>query len=182
MKSLPFTLHPFYSVSEHAPDIRITGRISRDYQTLAICYELAGEFAALDLPGLSEHPERRNFLWEETCFELFVKKTDSVGYWEINLSPAGHWNIFRFDKYRKGMREEMEIAAPTVHVDDINPGVRKVSTDIHLDGIITAIQPIRVAVSAIIKTIAGQISCWALTHPSPGPDFHHRDSFAIRLK
>ena len=183
MKRHPFTLHPFISVSQNTPNIRLTGCISRASQTIAICYELSGEFASLDWPAFAEHPERRNFLWEKTCFELFVKKKDSKGYWEINLSPAGHWNIFWFDVYRKGMREEMEIAAPIIHVDvdDNHPGVRKVSTDIHLEGIITAGQPIRVAVSAIIKTIRGKIYYWALTHPGPGPDFHHREGFLLKL-
>ncbi|MFZ2631092.1 MAG: DOMON-like domain-containing protein [Desulfosalsimonadaceae bacterium] len=181
MKGHPFTLHPFHPAAENPPDIRITGRISRDSGTLAICYRLSGECMAIDLPGLSGHPVRKDFLWRETCLELFVRETDAEAYREINLSPAGHWNIYRFDGYRKGMREEMGIAVPTVHVDGKIPGVMEVSTRIHLEGIIPSHQPIRAAVSTVVKTVTGQISYWALTHPGPEPDFHHRDSFAIRL-
>jgi hypothetical protein len=37
------------------------------------------------------------------------------------------------------------------------------------------------AVSAVIKTRRGEVTLWALTHPGPEADFHHRDSFIIKL-
>ncbi|RJP91601.1 MAG: hypothetical protein C4518_07770 [Desulfobacteraceae bacterium] len=181
MNSHPFTLHPFHSVSADTPDISITGHISRTAQILGICYQLAGDCTALDLPDLAEQPLRKDLLWQETCFELFVRKSHSKGYWEINLSPAGHWNIYRFDGYRAGMRVETETSAPLVQSDEQNPGVRKISAMIRLDGLMTAIQPIRVAISTVIKTLTGQISYWALAHPGPGPDFHHRKGFLLTL-
>ncbi len=177
-----FTLHPFYGAIHNPPHIRITGQVSKTLQSLAIGYQLAGELTAIHLPESSEHPERRDCLWKGTCFELFVKKTDSEGYREINLSPAGYWNIYRFDKYRKGMQEETGVAAPRIRVGIKNEGILKISTDIHLDAITALYQPIQVAVSAVIQTVTGQLSYWALTHPGPEPDFHHKDSFVIRLE
>src|SRR4030042_7193941 len=35
----------------------------------------------------------------------------SERYWEFNLSPAGHWNVYRFASYRKEMREEPAFAS-----------------------------------------------------------------------
>ena len=44
-------------------------------------------------------PRRRDRLWEETCLELFLGEEGSERYWEFNLSPAGHWNVYRFEFY-----------------------------------------------------------------------------------
>jgi hypothetical protein len=182
-----FTLHPFHGDAEDAPDIQITGSIARRPETLAINYQITGKCAALNLPEVTGIPERRDFLWKATCFELFIKEMDTEGYLEINLSPAGHWNIYRFDGYRTGMREEMRIAAPAIHVDDRKPDVWNISTEIHINKIMATsqpIQPILAAVSVVVKTLAGHLSYWALTHPGPElePDFHHRDGFVIRLE
>jgi hypothetical protein len=179
-----FILRPFHGDAENAPNIQITGCIARGAEAIAINYQIAGKCAALDLPEVTGVRERRNFLWKATCFELFIKEMDAEEYLEINLSPAGHWNIYRFDGYRTGMREEMRIVAPAVHVDDKKPDAWNISTEIHINSILTAslpIQPIQVAVSVVIKTVMGHISHWALTHPGVEPDFHHRDNFVIRL-
>jgi len=176
-----FTLRPFCEDAENTPDIRITGSIARGLETLAINYQIAGKYAALDLPETASVPERRDFLWKASCFELFIKEMDAEGYLEINLSPAGHWNIYRFDGYRKGMREEWRIDAPVVHVDDGMPDIWTISTEIHTGNIMPAIRPMQAAVSAVFKTVTGRLSYWALTHPCAEPDFHHRGGFVIRL-
>ena len=67
---------------------------------------LRGKLAELVIPGPAARPARRHGLWEETCFEFFLGVKDAPGYWEFNLSPAGHWNVYRFAGYRQGMAEE----------------------------------------------------------------------------
>jgi len=177
-----FTLRPFQEDTEDPPNIQITGSIARGPESLAINYQITGKCTALDLPKMTDVPERRDFLWKATCFELFLKEADAEEYLEINLSPAGHWNIYRFDGYRAGMREELGIAAPAVHVDDRKPDIWNISTEIHINRIMAASQPVQAAVSVVVKTVMGHLSYWALTHPGVEPDFHHRDSFAIRLE
>ncbi|MBI1251562.1 MAG: hypothetical protein GC189_08835 [Alphaproteobacteria bacterium] len=41
--------------------------------------------------------------------------------------------------------------------------------------------PWRVGLSAVIETIDGGKSYWAIAHPSERPDFHHSDSFVCEL-
>ena len=59
----------------------------------------------------ADMPARRDRLWEETCFEFFLAVKNSPRYWEFNLSPAGHWNVYRFADYRQGMQEEPAFAS-----------------------------------------------------------------------
>jgi hypothetical protein len=39
----------------------------------------------------------------------------------------------------------------------------------------------RLGLSAVIETVDGFFSYWALAHPSDKPDFHHPDSFILEL-
>lgn len=186
MTSPSFTLQPFHGPGGPEPDIlpaiRIDVHISRASRLLTIGYEVAGDTTAVDLPPLFGQPERRAFLWKETCFELFFRTADSNGYWEVNLSPAGHWNLYRFEGYREGMREEEKAAAPLIHVDAGTPGIFRLSAELRLKGFMEADQPLHAGVSAVIKTRSGQVSYWALNHPGPQPDFHHPDGFAVHLE
>lgn len=42
---------------------------------------------------------RADFLWEQTCFECFFD-FGGDGYFELNFSPKGAYNLYRFDAYR----------------------------------------------------------------------------------
>jgi hypothetical protein len=37
-----------------------------------------------------------------------------------------------------------------------------------------------IGLSAVIETVGGAKSWWALNHPSDKPDFHHPESFALK--
>jgi tetratricopeptide (TPR) repeat protein len=97
-----------------------------------------------------------------------------------NLSPSGDWNVYRFTSYRQGMREEPAFMTLPFRIKSESYALR-LSLELGLDEIILADQALEVAVSAVIKSIDGAMSYWALNHPAPQPDFHRRDSFIIRL-
>jgi hypothetical protein len=141
---------------------------------------LIGPLAALVIPVPVGNPVRKNALWEETCFEFFLGGKDSDRYWEFNLSPAGHWNVYCFASYRQGMQEEPAFTSLPLSVQS-QPDVLRLSTEVDLEKLIPAEQVLNVAISAVIKTMHGGITYWALTHPGPQPDFHRRDSFIIEL-
>jgi hypothetical protein len=179
MNSRSFFLKPFPS-SGPVPGIKIKGGIERRSNVLTVCYELLGPLAELGLPAPSEKPARRGALWEETCFEFFIAAKNSGQYWEFNLSPAGHWNIYRFEAYRQGMREEPDITSLPFSIER-KPDSFRLSLEFDLDKIIPADQALHAAVSAVLKPINGELTYWALTHPGPQADFHRRDSFIIEL-
>ena len=116
MNSASFRLDPFPG-EDALTRIAITGSIDRSKNGLALRFLLTGEISQIEIPALSDAPERKNGLWEQTCFELFLAPKGSRIYWECNLSPAGDWNVYHFSDYRQGMREETAVASLPFRVD-----------------------------------------------------------------
>ena len=100
------------------PSIAITGNISRHGHALGICYELRGDFGEVVMSPQANRPDRRHGLWEATCFELFLAPKNSPRYWEFNLSPDGHWNVYNFQAYRQGMQEDRAFASLPCNVQN----------------------------------------------------------------
>lgn len=169
-----FELQPF--PNETAPDLTIAGTISRQANGLTLCYEVSGDVDAIAIPQPA-NPMRKHELWQETCFEFFIGLPDSPQYWEFNLSPAGHWNVYRFEDYRQGMQEESAIVALPFTVTE--PLKLEVSLD--LSAIVKADQALEIAVTTVIKTHEQEISYWALLHAGLEADFHRRESFVIEV-
>ncbi len=175
-----FFLRPLPSASP-LPDLRrITGTIARHSNTLAIEYALLGQMEGLEIPEPDGMPVRKRGLWKETCLEFFLAAEKSNRYWEFNLSPAGHWNVYRFAGYRRGMQEEMAYTTLSFRVQKQSDSLL-LALEVDLDKIVQAGQPLDVAISAVIKPNQGEMTYWALTHLGPQADFHRRDSFIIEL-
>ena len=177
MTNYEFSLKPFRSEKELNPR-RVTGRVSEKDGRLNFNIKILGSLTGLAIPLHESAPERRNRLWEETCFEFFLVLPGDGRYWEFNLSPAGHWNVFCFEKYRQGMQEE---AAVHCLPFSIRKDWNMVSLSLGFD--LTLLIPLqthfKMAVSSVLQEQTGQTTFWALSHPAANPDFHHRDSFLI---
>ena len=119
-------------------------------------------------------------MWEETCFELFLGAAESDAYWELNLSPAGDWNVYRFTRYREGMREETAITSLPFDVRR-DPGTLLLTAEIGIGKIVPAGKVLAGTVAVVIRTSDGGKSHWAPIHPASRPDFHRRDGFALIL-
>jgi hypothetical protein len=132
------------------------------------------------IPAPADTRVRKNALWEETCFEFFLGMKNADHYWEFNLSPAGHWNVYRFKTYRQRMQEEQAFTSLPFSVR-IRPDALRLSLKLDLDKIVPADQALKIGISTVIKTINSEITYWALTDPGPRADFHRRDSFIIEL-
>ena len=179
MNLLNFSLKPFRE-RDPVPDMEITGSIGRSATVLTVRYELRGDLSTLAIPARVEVPGRKDRLWEDTCPELFLAVSGSGAYWEFNLSPAGHWNVYRFGSYREGMREEPGFTSLPFEVRT-EPGALRLCLDLDIGKIIPADKAADVAVCAVVKTTTDVISHWALAHPGPRPDFHRRDGFALTV-
>ncbi|MDZ8186836.1 MAG: DOMON-like domain-containing protein [Nostoc sp. ChiSLP02] len=179
MNNQIFSLQHFAS-QESPANLQITGNISRNFNQLSICYSLTGNLEEIAIAPPSNTPSRKNQLWEDTCFEFFLGIKNSQQYWEFNLSPAGHWNVYHFDGYRQGMREETGLTTLPFKVD--NHADKFVLTlNMDLEKIISPEQIIEAAITTVIKSKDGGVTYWALTHRGAKPDFHLRDSFILEL-
>jgi hypothetical protein len=179
MSSRSFSLKPF-PAGGMAANLKITGNIKRSAAVLSLSYSLRGPLSEILFAPLSDLPARKTALWEETCFEIFLGTNNSDRYWEFNLSPAGHWNVYRFTSYRQGMQEEHAFTSLPVRVLSL-PGALRLSLNIDLEKIIPSGHVLEVGISSVVKTADGKTSFWALKHPGPHADFHRREGFLLTL-
>jgi len=49
----------------------------------------------------SRNPKRLDKLWEQTCFEFFIKNKNAKNYYEFNYSNSGDYNTYYLEDYRK---------------------------------------------------------------------------------
>ena len=179
MRPPRFLLKPFPGEGNPA-GLTIGGSIGRRGDTLSVLCEVRGNLSRVRIPAAAGAPRRRNRLWEETCVELFLAIDDSGAYWELNLSPSGHWNVYRFTGYREGMREEAAIASLPIDVRS-DPGTLLLAAECGIGAIVPAHRGIAATVAAVIRTNDEGRSHWAPSHPAYRPDFHRRDGFGLIL-
>lgn len=162
------TAHPS---SPPGPIDTLTVLVERNGVSLWLRFAAEGQIQAVVWPS-PVLPGRADDLWRHTCFEAFVQTDD--GYVEFNLSPSGQWSSYRFDSPRKGMRDALEIATPPL----LDGAFDMLALEARLE-----LPPgaTRLGLSAVIETVDGSFSYWALAHPSDKPDFHHPDSFILEL-
>ena len=144
---------------------------------LALVWRLAGDLAALRIPGAATAlpPER---LWAHTCFEAFVGTPGEAAYREFNFSPNGQWMRFDFSGYRERV-ESPVLPAPqiTLHCagDVLELAVRLGAEQLPPGELC-------VGLTAVVESAGGRHSYWSLRHPAGQPDFHHREGFALALR
>jgi len=176
MKS-SFDLVPFST--KNAPAIAISGNISFQNNQLEIEYNLTGNLSQLTIAKPVMTQTRQDNLWQHTCFEFFLGIKDTSKYWEFNLSPAGHWNVFCLANYRQDLAEEVAVQALPFQVRQ-QSDLLQLKLEFNLAKIIDAEQNLEVGIATVIENQEQQLSYWALNHPSKEADFHHRDSFIVQ--
>ena len=139
---------------------------------LALRYRIESDLERLKIPA-PRVPAPGERLWQHLCCEAFVAPAAASAYREFNFSPSGEWAAYAFERYREG--------GPLV-VPDPGIAVRTQDGVLELAASIAVEQAsLRVALCAVIEELDGTLSYWALRHPSPRPDFHHPDGFALEL-
>lgn len=122
---------------------------------------------------------RQDYLWESTCFELFVQAVGSSDYLELNLSPVRLWNAYSFDDYRSPAqmppRRDDRLRVLSVAVDAL-----QLVAVVDWSGCFVAGQALRVGLTCVLKDQVGQCSYWALRHGGE-PDFHRASDWLIQL-
>lgn len=141
---------------------------------IIVTFRLGGFAEPIVLPETSQ-AHRTDELWRSTCVEVFAQLEDGR-YAEFNVAPSGEWAAYSFSGYRQGMAE-------------LDGKVRLIRREV--DGDTVVLEAIldwsdwprvkRVGLSAVVQASNGAISYWALSHPAGKPDFHHPDSFALRV-
>lgn len=162
---------------------------------LELHYRLSGPLQRLRIPSQigGDAPQRRDELWQSTCFEAFIGRAGQPGYWELNLAPNGDWNCYALSGYRQGLQPERRIQAVPFEVKQ-RPLVgslneqndRNALTPLHelelmlslpLAALIPDSSAVELSVTAVLEDVSHGCSYWAWSHSGPEPDFHRRESF-----
>lgn len=148
---------------------------------LQLRYELIGDLSKMRIP-LWQEPSEVEGLWNHTCFEAFVAVEGEAGYQEYNFSPSGQWAAFAFAGYRKCIGWSTGEVPEIVTVRD-KDGYLKLVANIAASELPNNShgRPLQLGLTAVIESRGGDLSYWALVHPSDRPDFHHRGGFACIL-
>jgi hypothetical protein len=178
---LLFVCHP----ETPAPAIRSidANAALRPDGTLALSFRLDGDAGRLTIPP-TLCGERADGLWRHTCFEAFVAFADQTNYLEFNFSPSGQWAAYAFSAYRQRDPQADPQGAPEIKVQRDENGLM-LATQIPAGVLPPNIRASNLGLSAVVESMDGQLSYWALRHPTgqptPKPDFHRRDTFALAL-
>jgi hypothetical protein len=172
-----FKLCPF-SASAADAELSIDCTVTRQLNQLHLSYVLSGVLTPLAIAP-STAPIRQHNLWSTTCFECFLSTPDTARYWEFNLSPGGHWNVYRLTDYRQGLQEELSFSQLPVHVRT-SPDRLELDVSIDLEAIaVLPTQPLILGITTVIQFTTGDISYWALQHCGAEADFHLRESWIV---
>ena len=115
---------------------------------------------------------------------MFVQSPGECTYWEFNFSPSGDWAIYHFDNYRAGMTAPEIGIIPAIEVT-VDPDLLRLDVSIDCAALNLRQGPgytPLASLTAVIETTDQQSSYWAVRHAGNKPDFHHPDSFILRLK
>jgi len=179
MPFIPLSCHP--STPSSAVDRIAVCVCHRPDGILALEYRIEGRLDGVRWPSLRP-PLRVDGLWRHTCFEAFLAEPDTPAYYEFNFAPSTEWTCYRFTGYRQGQTVVGQAGPPSIV---LHPGVDCCRLAATVD--LTALTSLRVdrglrlALSAVVETVGGDRSYWALRHPHGQPDFHHPDGFALAL-
>lgn len=170
-----FQLHPFDATG--APPVALAGSLVRYFSLLRLEFRLTGDLCRIVIPSRAAQSLRRNKLWEATCFELFFAAPDASAYYEINFSPAGHWNLYRFDSYRQGMQEvAIECLKYRILSD---PEALIIRIEIDLASLDLQKAALKASPCAVLLSATGTPSYWAIAHSGPQPDFHDQRPWSL---
>ena len=150
--------------------------------SFSLCPKLAEDgFDLLNLPSSSSSKasgasQRLDNLWLHTCFEAFLARPGEAEYWELNASPKGDWNLYRFNAYRTGGLAEPKALAPGVTFSRDRFGCR-CTIEIELHPWWRHAEIPELGLTMVVEDGSSNLSYWALSHPGNQPDFHDRRGF-----
>lgn len=133
--------------------------------------------AGLALPTLAA-PGPADHLWQHTCCEAFISAANSQHYREFNFSPSRQWAVYDFEAYRQRIDQAAALTGPTIAC---RQGEDCLILTAGLAPQLLPPTPFQLGLCAVLETLAGEKSYWALVHPAPQPDFHRRESFLLSI-
>ena len=163
------------SFNNSTSDFKLEADATRDKQTLKLVYKIADVKNLLNLPAgfVAEESTtpRVDGLWNNTCFEMFLRPVGKTSYYEFNFSLMPAWNEYFFESYLKPHTPQQ--------CQDISLKSMKWNVlvlEVELQGL-NPDDKFEISLTAVLKEKSGTIHYMATKHAGHEPDFHHVDSF-----
>jgi len=173
-KALALRPHPASSLAQ---EYRVEADVEHCTALLRVHYRLTAPPNAISIPNITNSPERRDGLWQHTCFEIFIADAESTRYTELNFSPSGDWAAYRFADYRQISEARPGGPSPSIKTEFANGGLSLSATI--APEMLPSTSSWQIGLNCVLEHADGQLSYWALHHPSPHPDFHQRAGFTL---
>lgn len=178
---------PWRSLQPFAPQpwlepFRLEAAAGWDGARLQLQFRLRGALETLVLPAPTAKPQRRDGLWQSSCLEAFVAIAGQTRYWEINLCPSGHWNVYSLSAYRQDLEQEPSVLQlPLAQRRLQQPGAEKcleLDASVELPALAGHAKAcLEVSITAVLEHQQWGCSYWAWRHGGSKADFHRRESF-----
>lgn len=154
----------------------IDGSVQWQSGELRVTFRLQAPAGSVVMPEPNGLCERRDGLWQSTCFEAFIASPATDHYWEINQAPNGDWNVYRLDGYRSGLAPETKVDAPA-YVIRRQPEQLNLSFSLKLQELLCPESSVEVSLTTVLEHPQHGCSYWAWSHAGEVADFHDRSSF-----
>lgn len=145
---------------------------------ILLSYSICGDISEIIIPyieNFTNNYQRKDELWKTTCFELFIANKTDNSYFEINVSSDYNYNIYSFNDYRNGMKEESSLSIKNIE-KTIDKNKFTLNVSLKSENLIN-INNLLVNISSVIKYNTGKTEYWALNHFADKADFHDLDYF-----
>ncbi|MBC7419783.1 MAG: hypothetical protein H7328_03555 [Bdellovibrio sp.] len=167
---------PFQSILPTTLSLR--GDLQRAGSKLVLIFEVIDSAGVLELPKAfcfdAHQVPRENELWNETCFEMFLRPQNETLYYEFNFSLKPAWNEYLFTDYRSPQPPQAanDIALKSMHWDGrlLKLELAGVNTNSNFD----------VSLNAVLKEKSGIKHYMALAHNGEKADFHLAKNFILK--
>jgi len=145
-----------------------------------LIYRVKGPVQEIKLPP-QKSPSRKEGLWRETCFEIFMSKSGSSSYAEWNFSPSLEWCLFSFKSYREKLNEVIE-ENPLIQMKITLKSELEMRVNISASNAVSLTSffkadPIEILPASILELHDGSFLYYAPRHQGSKPDFHDRACF-----
>lgn len=144
--------------------------------TLNVGYWLRDPNQLIEWPTPMHDHSREDYLWQHTCFEIFLGVKGEDYYREINLSPSQNWQAYQFEEYR--YPEDIP-PQPAFDIELLQLKRTHYGLNVSLDLTEFMLKhqlkwtDLFLGLTAVLKTTQGE-HYFAMQHSSPQADFHNK--------
>ncbi|OTG83743.1 DOMON-like domain-containing protein [Acinetobacter sp. ANC 4648] len=144
--------------------------------SLNVAFWLSDPNQLIQYPELVNSHPRQDYLWEQTCFEIFIGVQGEDYYREVNLSPSQAWQVYQFEEYRypESMPPQLASDIDLNHLKRTHYGLN-VSLDLTEFMVAHKLkwENLFIGLTAVLK-LENVNQYYAMQHSSPQADFHNK--------